>query len=430
MITNHVAGNVIYALIASLSLYGCGGGGGGNGSSGSSSGGTTFTLSGTITAQQGAAIDSDVNDVAGPTPTPNNTFDTAQAIPNTVTLGGYVNVAGAGPNGNSFASGDPSDVFSTELAANQSITLTIGDHPANDLDLFLYDSTGTPIANSIGVSDTEVVSVAAAGSYFVEVFAFSDPTIASASTYNLSVGVTTTAASWSLNSEADFVPGDVIVRFEDNLLPTSGSDTLAARAQSVGMLAKSGGPGRAMLLSLGDEAQKATALTALGVHGLHPYYKKLAGPDPVRREKWETLMAIKKLRARADVRYAEPNYIRQAFLTPNDEFYNLQWHYPQINLPQAWDITTGSTNTIAAVIDTGVLLNHPDLQPQLVPGFDFISNPQNANDGDGVDANPNDSGDMGGPGGASSFHGTHVAGTVAAASNNQAGVAGVAWNAR
>lgn len=61
---------------------------------------------------------------------------------------------------------------------------------------------------------------------------------------------------------------------------------------------------------------------------------------------------------------------------------------------------------------------------------DFISEPGRANDGDGIDPDPNDSGDQDRPGGAASFHGTHVAGTVAAASNNQTGVAGVAWNAR
>jgi len=98
-------------------------------------------------------------------------------------------------------------------------------------------------------------------------------------------------------------------------------------------------------------------------------------------------------------------------------------------LPQAWDLTTG-TNAIVAVVDTGVALGHPDLQGQLTDGYDFISDPINAGDGDGIDNNPDDPGDHSNPDGSSSFHGTHVSGTVAAATNNGVGVAGVAFGAK
>ena len=84
---------------------------------------------------------------------------------------------------------------------------------------------------------------------------------------------------------------------------------------------------------------------------------------------------------------------------------------------------------IVAVIDTGVLLAHPDLDNQLTTGYDFISNVQQANDGDGPDPDPNDPGDLA-FGGSSSFHGTHVAGPIAAESDNAQGVAGVAWQSR
>ena len=138
---------------------------------------------------------------------------------------------------------------------------------------------------------------------------------------------------------------------------------------------------------------------------------------------------IKDLKSHPDISLAEPNSLLNSLLEPNDPGYDTQWHYPFIGLPEAWDITTGSSDVIVAVIDTGVLLSHPDLAGRFDPndpdGYDFISSAANSNDGDGRDGDANDPGDK--PG-ASSFHGTHVAGTIAAASNNGTGVSGVTWN--
>ena len=146
--------------------------------------------------------------------------------------------------------------------------------------------------------------------------------------------------------------------------------------------------------------------------------------------------------------FAEPDYIMQAMQIPTDTLYSEQWHYYEtiagINLPSAWNITTGSSDIIVGVVDTGVI-NHSDLGSNLVDGYDFISHPWIANDGDGRDDNPLDSGDAitqigicGTHNGTpvpsqpteSSWHGTHVAGTIAAASNNSEGVSGVAWKTK
>jgi serine protease len=81
------------------------------------------------------------------------------------------------------------------------------------------------------------------------------------------------------------------------------------------------------------------------------------------------------------------------------------------------------------VVDTGILSRHPDLVGQLVPGYDFVRDAASAGDGGGIDPDPEDPGDRGEPA-ASAYHGTHVAGTVAAAGDNGLGVAGVAWSAR
>lgn len=124
-----------------------------------------------------------------------------------------------------------------------------------------------------------------------------------------------------------------------------------------------------------------------------------------------TLAAIAAFEASPDVEFAEPNYIRRALggppVTPNDPFYQYQWHYPLMKLPEAWSITTGDPNMIVAVVDTGSR-SHPDLDANTISGYDFVSDPTNAGDGGGIDADPTDVGDGTGLN-PSSFHGTHVA---------------------
>ncbi len=148
---------------------------------------------------------------------------------------------------------------------------------------------------------------------------------------------------------------------------------------------------------------------------------------------------IKALAASPGVEYAELDAILKPLATPNDTRYNEQWHYFEatagLNLPPAWDTHTGA-GTVVAVIDTGYL-PHTDLDSKIVGGYDFIGDTFVANDGDGRDSDASDPGDWvaynecggGNPASDSSWHGTHVAGTVAAESNNGQGVAGVAWDA-
>ena len=143
-----------------------------------------------------------------------------------------------------------------------------------------------------------------------------------------------------------------------------------------------------------------------------------------------------------NVEYAEPDRIMRHTFTPNDTRYNEQWHYFEsaggINAPLAWDKATGA-GVVVAVIDTGSR-PHADLAANLLPGYDFIGDTFVANDGNGRDSDASDPGDWinageCGPGDpatfeASSWHGTHVAGTIAAVTNNANGVAGVAFGAK
>jgi len=201
-------------------------------------------------------------------------------------------------------------------------------------------------------------------------------------------------------SETDFVPGEVIVKFRPGVsLQTVNSLQVA-----------------------GVEIQRVENLDTQGMALFRGFASKP-----------QTLEVVQALSRRADVLYAQPNYIRQVFKTPNDDNFNFQWHYPAINLPAAWDIEDGVDPTVVvAVIDSGIVKAHPDI-PKPILGYDFISNPQIANDGGGRDNDPEDTGNVAPsapPEALTGYHGTHVAGTVAAATNNNLGVAGVSWGAR
>ena len=143
-------------------------------------------------------------------------------------------------------------------------------------------------------------------------------------------------------------------------------------------------------------------------------------------------LVARRLAGDPTVAYAEPDLRMKPMRVPNDSLYAQQWHYFEsvggINLPAAWDVSVGSSDITVAVIDTGVR-PHADLAGRLVAGYDFIADASVSNDGDGRDADAGDPGDYCN-GGGSSWHGTHVAGTIGAVSNNGTGVAGVNWTSK
>ena len=142
------------------------------------------------------------------------------------------------------------------------------------------------------------------------------------------------------------------------------------------------------------------------------------------------------LSSSAQVEYVEEDQLLQVQMTPNDPLYGDQWHYfgshAGINLPRGWDSATGA-GVVVAVLDTGYR-PHADLASRILPGYDFDSSI--GRDGDaGRDADARDPGDYILGGGDcmlqdSTWHGTHVAGTIAAVTNNGVGVAGIAFGAR
>lgn len=204
-----------------------------------------------------------------------------------------------------------------------------------------------------------------------------------------------------------------IVKFRDSELETR---TTAARQRSLELAAA----GRGL---------KARVLrrTSLGSEVLS--LDKRLGPVEARA-------FMDQVRLDPMVEYIEPDLRMKPAYTPNDPLYSQQWHYNDpvggISLSTAQDISRGS-GVVVAVLDTGYT-NHPDLDGNRVPGYDFISDIATANDGNGRDSNPYDPGDWvavdecgeGEEADDSSWHGTHVAGTIAAVTNNGLGVAGVA----
>lgn len=172
----------------------------------------------------------------------------------------------------------------------------------------------------------------------------------------------------------------------------------------------------------------------------------LAGRHVVRADRHlsakEKTAMLNALRNDSNVASVEEDRMMHAFATPNDAQYSSQWHYFEttggLRAPAAWDQATGA-GVVVAVLDTGYR-PHADLAANILPGYDMISDSFVGNDGNGRDSDAKDPGDwvnVGECGGGqptsnqgSSWHGTHVAGTVAAVTNNGTGVAGVAYGAK
>jgi len=413
-------------LVISLLATACGGGGGGGTATSNppdppdpAPPAQTFTLTGTITASASQSADSDTND---PTrlAVSNDTPDQPQRIPNPITLGGYINQPGTGAAGRSQAAGDIDDYYLVDLLKGQRVTLLVGDFEQADADLYLKDTQGNVLEFSMNSGEVESLLIPGDGTYLVNVAAYFGAT-----NYILAIGAPSTPAQYK-PLEHKIVPWQAVVTYKDEALPNEKSSPDEDITRRFGLEQRAGGRGRGRLMTLHRELANAQQMGQRLGSAAHKFG---AISDPDLRARWETLMTIKALRKDPRVRFAEPNYRVSTMATPDDAAYPLQWHYPLIGLPDAWDTTTGDPGVVVAVVDTGILANHPDLAGRLVAGYDFVRDPGSARDGDGIDPDPQDPGDSLG-GGSESFHGTHVSGTVAARGNNQLGGAGVAYNSR
>jgi len=236
-------------------------------------------------------------------------------------------------------------------------------------------------------------------------------------------------------SSPNAVPGEILVRFR----PSS----------------QAKGPGRQVVIA------KTGRQIPLTVKAVSPAFEIVEGLRVAQVNPVDTSNAIEALRARPDVMYAEPNFIRRASVLPNDPRFPEMWGLKNtgqsstaggnpgtpgndIRAEQAWSITTGSRSVVVGVIDTGIDINHEDLKDNIwvntaevagngidddgngfvddINGWDFAHNDATVFDYSEPSYPPSQSytGDL-------DDHGTHVAGTIGATGNNGIGVVGVNW---
>ena len=412
----------------------------------------SYSVSGVISVADSARSDSDVNDLAS-TFVINSSFSRAQLLDVPANVIGYVNTANYGPSGKTFSAGDPRDYYQFEALGGEVINLIL-DSPGGtaagytDLDMYLYDADNDLVGYSIGETQYESLMIPLAqGTYYLRVNVWTSSEGAGKYYLSIGAGLTSLGSGWS--SDTEFAVGDVIVKERPS---KTRSVSNIARAAATPSAVRSMGRSGPKLYRYGQnigrqsDSRQSPGLTK-GARSA-----SLTAPSEIDMQV-ATLLAAKELSLDPAVEYAEPNFLRRSTQIPTDERYGIQWHYEQIRLPEAWDITTGSADVKVAVLDTGIFIAHPDLEARLSDdGFDFINNAYNAGDGEEVNEDSNGNGlldpgeDLDGDGylddgqeidndandpgdgadnpycsesiGSSSFHGTHVAGTIGAETNN------------
>ncbi|WP_046657667.1 S8 family serine peptidase [Lysobacter capsici] len=213
---------------------------------------------------------------------------------------------------------------------------------------------------------------------------------------------------------------------------------------------KSGSAPAASPASMSASLRLATSTAAMPAAGKRPTLRPLRqmimpGGRVVASDRAldraEAIALMRQIAADPNVEFVQLDGISKALMTPNDPSFAQQWHYADtafgIRAPVAWNTSNGS-GVVVAVIDSGIL-SHADLNANILPGYDFVSTTTGlpeaecreaggqpgcgkSDDGDGRDANPLDSSNI--------VHGTHVAGTIGAVTNNGIGVAGVAFGGK
>lgn len=461
-----VRGPLAWAMaLACLALGSCGGGGGGSSPTNVSASdpapaGPSYTVQGTVWVAEMQTVDSDTNDSNQPGRRSNNSFATAQRLPNPGLAAGYLTLPGQGAVGAVSQTGDLVDGYRAYLHPGQVIELGFTSDPGQaNVDLFLYDREGHVVGMSTGNGGYECIQVTTEGDYLIAAHLIADSST-TGTIYQVRVSRPGSIQCSNVQGTAASLDPAGIIAIANPRDPSP--LTVAAKARAAHLTVRHPGDRTgtsAILLELPTSEQtlaRALAAQATPATAVTPD-PGLASDEIIRKAEltatgdpgWYADLSDQAKRVHATVnlsralvrggRYlaASPNVVVQTFANqleafpPNDPYYGFQaWHYEQMGLPAAINRLVSfngadDTRPIVAVIDSGIAAAHPDLQGQLVAGHDFVSNPRNG-DGDGIDADPDDVAAT--PGW--SFHGTLVAGLVAAETYNGRGTAGTAPIAR
>ena len=405
-------GGLAHLVLLALALTGC--------FSSSDSGDSSDrrgAVQGTISIEPGTAVDQTVNNPDAGDDRTNDALSEAQVLSTPATVGGYADEVT-----------DPADYYTAELVENQQIRLRISDfasddeHPV-DLDLFLLNGDGDIIAES-AEPDARVEEIVVPSDEDVDQYVIKVSAVHRGSNYILTLGqgVTTagtTSSAYAQGRPSDFVPGDIIVHFKDDMLQSQGIDvnTMAdTRSRQLALEHRGGGRGVGTLMHFPDEAARDQAMRAMGEgESMRAAERASAELPTATRRHLDTIAMAKALRRQDDIRDTELNAIFRSQSTPEDEFLELQWNVPLIDMSEAWSQTMGDDQVLVAVIDTEIYAAHPDLEGKLTDGADFSPDCD-------VDSSSIPDGTR--------FHGTHVAGIVGAATDNERGVAGIGWRTR
>jgi len=368
-----------------------------------------FKLFGTVSAMPYMDVDGDTNDPNAPKIRNNGgSPHQVQPLANPVLLSGYLTFGATGGDSDAFGKvSDVDDVYSVVLEEGEYASLKITDPSAGDIDLFLLDASNFDvIASSTQKGELESVRAPQSAAYYV---------MARATNYVLKIGEDSFVTDgMAAGQSGNFEPMEAVVK-----LASSGSTAAAYTVGKMEVLPEFITQAQIQLTHAGTNRATLARLNPLNPQTAHQLKmrargaieQRMAKHNPRALAKLHTLHVLKQLRQQRAVEYAELNYTLKRKLIPNDPHFGLQWSYPVMNLPKAWDVSTGDSEVIVAVLDSGVYKNHTELSGQLVPGYDFVANANNSNDGDGIDDDPSDPGDNTDISKAS-WHGTHVAGAI------------------
>ncbi len=316
-----------------------------------------------------------------------------------------------------FGRADPVDAFRYQVQGTQEVTLTLDHLPedplgagANRVQVAVYEhGTGDLLAQTSGFDLPRSIRFRPDAGVVVDV-------VVTCTTGHTPYVLGFDAAHLGAPAKPEVSPLQQIPTSDLGVASRIACPDGACSASRLIVRLKPGADAAAVAARLGMEIEGRTATGSLRL--------RVSATGETGAQKMQSMSAA--TGADPDVAWAEPDWMVQPCGTVNDPDFNRQWNLTAIGAPAAWDITKGDESVVIGVIDTGII-PHPDLEGQIVGGYDFISDPLVSGDGDSLlDTDPTDPGDLAYSTGLSSWHGTHVSTILAARADDGYGIAGVA----